>query len=188
MNFEDIIWLFNSDPKIPGTRNIIRMDLPEGAMLWKCVKRTKGKVLEIGRNLGGSTTLLLAATADEGREVASIDLSPNIPGGWERQWAMTAKVFEENKDRVDLIIGNSRTYRVPGPLGMLFIDGDHTYEGVKADILQHWSELEVGGLAVFHDAAEKSVPRKAIDETLISTGKGVITDAVWSVLVVKKLV
>mgnify|MGYP001161131036 CR=1 FL=1 len=184
MNFEDMIWLFNSDPKIPGTRNIIRMDLPEAAMLWKCVRRTQNSVLEIGRNLGGSTSLLIAAANP--RKVISIDISSAIPAGWERQWNKTQEFFSKHSN-LQLIVGDSRKVKVADKLGFLFIDGDHTYEGVKADILQHWDSLGVGGLAAFHDAAIKSVPRKAINDILLKTGKAKIVEYVWSLLVVEKI-
>jgi hypothetical protein len=40
--------------------------------------------------------------------------------------------------------------------GFLFIDGDHSFEGVLADVVAHWNALEdtdgKPGLAAFHDA------------------------------------
>jgi len=40
----------------------------------------------------------------------------------------------------------------PGGLDMLFIDGDHRYEGVLADWLLYKHLVAPGGLVVFHDA------------------------------------
>ena len=49
--------------------------------------------------------------------------------------------------------------RAPLPnlrFGFLFIDGDHTFEGVLADVIAHWSALQSSGehpaLVAFHDA------------------------------------
>jgi hypothetical protein len=40
--------------------------------------------------------------------------------------------------------------------GFVFIDGDHTFEGVLADVLAHWNALQTSdeypALAAFHDA------------------------------------
>src|SRR5206468_10174921 len=59
-------------------------------------------------------------------------------------------------DRVHLLVADSR---VPLPnlrFGLLFIDGDHTFEGVLADVVAHWNALQSSGgkpaLAAFHDA------------------------------------
>jgi len=34
---------------------------------------------------------------------------------------------------------------------LIYIDGDHTYDGVKRDILDYFSLLAKGGIMVFHD-------------------------------------
>jgi len=40
--------------------------------------------------------------------------------------------------------------------GYIYIDGDHSYEGVKKDFELFWPQLEKGGLMVFHDAEVKN--------------------------------
>jgi predicted O-methyltransferase YrrM len=37
------------------------------------------------------------------------------------------------------------------PIDFLFIDGDHTYEGVKADFRDYASLVRPGGVIAFHD-------------------------------------
>jgi predicted O-methyltransferase YrrM len=55
------------------------------------------------------------------------------------------------------------------PIGLLFIDGDHTYPGVKKDAELWLPKLLVGGLVVFDDAthARCGVPQvvKEVEET-----------------------
>ena len=55
--------------------------------------------------------------------------------------------------RVELVIADSRTVDPPAqPLALLFIDGDHSAEGVRAD-WAHWrGTLAPGGHVLFHDA------------------------------------
>src|ERR1700724_4312253 len=68
-SFEDLVWLFTCDSR---NRGLIRQGFDEAALLWKAVKATAGNILEIGRNLAGSTVLLAAAAAE--RTVYSVDL------------------------------------------------------------------------------------------------------------------
>src|SRR5205807_6463196 len=71
--FEDLTWLFTCDSR---NRGLIRQGFDEAALLWKAVKSTSGNILEIGRNLGGSTVLLATAAAAN-REIYSIDIRSN---------------------------------------------------------------------------------------------------------------
>src|SRR5438067_5405343 len=144
--FEDLAWLFTCDSR---NRGRIRQGFDEAALLWKAVKATSGNILEIGRNLAGST-VLLAAAAGPDREIYSIDNRSNEERACKDYLANAA-----NKARVHLLVADSR---VPLPnlrFGFLFIDGDHTFEGVLADVAAHWNALqssEKPELVAFHDA------------------------------------
>lgn len=146
-HFEDLVWLFQCDSR---NRGIIRQGFDEAALLWKAVKATRGAILEIGRNHAGSTALLAAASDD--RDVYSIDLAPRHHPACEDFLARN-----DNKQRVHLILADSRQPLPNAQFGLVFIDGDHSFEGVLADVLAHWSELKMSGgeapaLAAFHDA------------------------------------
>lgn len=41
-------------------------------------------------------------------------------------------------------------------IDLLFIDGDHTYEGVKADFQNYSPMVSKGGMVVFHDICKHS--------------------------------
>src|SRR5438105_2089005 len=71
--FEDLAWIFTCDSR---NRGLIRQGFDEAALLWKAVKATSGNILELGRNLAGST-VLLAAAAEPAREIYSIDNRSN---------------------------------------------------------------------------------------------------------------
>ena len=145
-SFEDLAWLFRCDSR---NRGIIAQGFDEAALLWKATRATAGDILEIGRKRAGSTVLLAAAAP--GRLIYSLDLRlrPN---------PLCREYLERpgNRERVQLRVANSRE-SLPGMhYGLLFIDGDHSFEGVLADVVAHWNSLkEAGdrpGLAVFHDA------------------------------------
>lgn len=145
MGFEELAWLFAS---AAHNRGIIRQDLNEATMLWTAVRASRGPMLEIGRRHGGSTILLLLAGLD--RSLLSIDLEP-------AHHPICDHYFQkpEIAARLTLKVGDSR---IPSDMsfGFAFIDGDHTYEGVKADVIAHWNNLhDFDGFpagAVFHDA------------------------------------
>ena len=145
--FEDLAWLFTCDSR---NRGLIRQGFDEAALLWKAVKATSGNILEIGRNLAGST-VLLAAASESGREIYSIDNRSH-----ENSACKSYLGSPEQMNRVHLLVADSRSPLPNIRFGLLFIDGDHTFEGVLADVVAHWNSLQsVNGkpaLAAFHDA------------------------------------
>jgi len=54
---------------------------------------------------------------------------------------------------------SARVKHITQSLDVLFIDGDHTYEGVKHDFLSYSPLIRRGGIVAFHDIAEH--PEKA---------------------------
>lgn len=55
-------------------------------------------------------------------------------------------------------------------LGLAYIDGDHTYEGSRADIDSFYPKLVQGGIMAFHDAAN---PSYGIRDAMYDFTKGV---------------
>lgn len=55
-------------------------------------------------------------------------------------------------------------------VGLVYIDGDHTYQGARADIDSYWPKLVQGGIMAFHDAAN---PSYGIRDALHDFTKGV---------------
>lgn len=66
----------------------------------------------------------------------------------------------------------------PGSVAMTFIDGDHTYEGCKNDLLALWPYIPKGGYVAFHDTWGPPIIR-VIDELIYDHGArfvgGVVT-------------
>jgi hypothetical protein len=145
--FEDLAWLFTGDSR---NRGLIRQGFDEAALLWKAVKATSGDILEIGRNFAGST-VLLAAAAQPPRHINSIDNRSN-----EARACREYLTRDQNKGRVHLLVADSRAPLPNARFGFLFVDGDHSFDGVLADVVAHWNELQSFNqnppLAAFHDA------------------------------------
>lgn len=116
----------------------------------------KKSVLEIGARFGESTKQL-AAVLDSPGKVVAIDLGvdPYSPGvdiltRLKRSIADVKLMQHE----AHLLLGNSRDPTMVGRAGMLgpydfcFLDGEHTYDGVKHDWLSYGPMSEI---VAFHD-------------------------------------
>lgn len=120
-------------------------------------KRPKS-ILEIGTDKGG-TLYLFSKVADPGAILASVDIKLN-------NGALIAS-FARHKQVIKLLEGDSthpstlKTLRTwfPNGIDFLFIDGDHTYEGVKQDFQSYAPWVNPGGLIAFHDIVEDNETR-----------------------------
>lgn len=193
-DFSDLAWLFTANNL---NRGILRQNFDEAAMLWRAVRASNGPVLEIGRRHGGSTVLLAAAAGE--RTLTSIDLAPAHNPACD---AVFEKILRQSPERLRLIVGDSRRTLPGETFGFAFIDGDHSYEGVKADVAAHWNSLTpidtIPAYAVFHDAVPNDGlahtgqanhhegVRRVCDE-LIAAGCAERVEAAGSSLWLKKL-
>jgi predicted O-methyltransferase YrrM len=143
--FEDLAFLFSGNQLNHG---IASLQFDEAALLYRVARDAgPGTLAEIGRFRGGST-VITAAAMDPGAELWSYDLSSDRDG--DLQAALTRLGLAE---RVHLVVGDSKTVELPsGTLRALFVDGDHTYEGARADFVR-WRGSVAGDL-LFHDAVD----------------------------------
>jgi len=154
--FEDLAFLFTSSQLNHGVASL-RLD--EAAFLYGLVRGLgTARIVEIGRFKGGST-FIAASAMSPGSTVVSYDL--HIPLRDDLQGPDLDRELEAAltryglADGVTLVVGDSRVVDLPEPgIDLLFIDGDHTYEGASAD-LRRWSPLvRPGGHLVLHDAVD----------------------------------
>ena len=153
--FEDLAFMFTSSQLNHGVASL-RFD--EAALLFR-IARDLGPATaaEIGRFKGGSTIVLAAALA-EGSTVLSYDLhapgAASLPGAaLDRELGAALAALRARQPR-PARGGDSRTVELPGELDLLFIDGDHSYEGAHADFVR-WSPLvRAGGHLLFHDGVD----------------------------------
>jgi predicted O-methyltransferase YrrM len=135
-------------------------------------------VLEIGRGNGGTLYLLARAAAPDALLV-SLDLRDHdrahsrlfgsFARGDQRVVVRLAdSQSEETRDSVATLFGARQ-------LDLLFIDGDHAYEGVRRDYELYAPLVRPGGLIAFHDivdgpeSAVGGVPRfwREVKESLV---------------------
>ena len=130
-------------------------------------------MLEIGTARGG-TLLTFARMCAPDAHVLSVDLPGGAFGGGYPLWKVPIyKSFAAPGQRLDLIRGDSHSsgtfvdvQRRLGdrPLDFLFIDGDHTYEGVQRDFRLYNSLVRPGGLIAFHDIAPPRPDSALVDD------------------------
>jgi predicted O-methyltransferase YrrM len=142
--------------KIEPRQNIFEIEALFRAVLELSPKR----VLEIGTARGGTLYLWTqAASADA--TIVSIDL----PGGAFGGAYPTCRVpfyqsFARPGQHLHLLRTDSHAPETvhqvqsifgPEPADFAFIDGDHTYEGVKSDFQLYGPLVRTGGIIAFHD-------------------------------------
>ena len=136
----------------------------ERALLYRlAISAPPRPVLEIGSYLGASAYFLAAAVADARRAVRVICVDT-----WQND-AMTEGV----RDTFQQFLANTQEFtehiapmrgfsheivdearsQAPDGLGMLFVDGDHSWEGVRRDWDCYRPLLGPGALIAFHDVS-----------------------------------
>lgn len=117
-------------------------------------------ILEIGTSNGG-TLFLFARVAAPDAVLVSVDLPHGEFGGGYPAWrGHLYRAFASKGQRIELLRADSHQSEtvdaVSGALGgrsidALFIDGDHTYAGVKKDYEMYECLVRDGGIVAFHD-------------------------------------
>jgi cephalosporin hydroxylase len=123
-------------------------------------------LLEIGSNKGG-TLLVLSRLAAADALVVSLDLpGGDFGGGYKDYHVPIFKRFTHGNQQMHLVRGDSHSAQMETAvrevvgsrkLDLLFIDGDHTYEGVKRDFETYSTLVRPGGVIAFHDIAENKM-------------------------------
>ena len=197
-DFVELLWLFDSPPNeihygdgyLRQTRNIIRLDMNEAGLLYKYAKQqwktlpqdeVGNVILEIGRYWAGSLVLLAVATHNTDVKIVSVDVVEGCHDPDADDWLND---YSE-KERIDIRVDNSHAMK-NFPISLLFVDGDHSYEGVKKDFIHHWNYLNGPCLAHnYTDPTCEGVTR-FINEW-IDDGYAEIIEQEGTMVVLKKL-
>jgi predicted O-methyltransferase YrrM len=130
------------------------------------------RMLEVGTANGG-TLFLLSQVAHSEASIVSVDLPGGRFGEGYAWWRVPLyRRFARDKQTIQLLRGDShslemldRVRKTLGnqPLDFAFIDGDHSYDGVKQDFEFYGRLVRKGGLVAFHDIAESTDPAIQVD-------------------------
>jgi cephalosporin hydroxylase len=129
-------------------------------LLEQLVALRPATIVEVGTDSGG-TLFLWSRVAAQDAWLVAVDMRPlGLLGSWSA-YGLVRRGLARRLQRIELVMpadshDPATVDRVRGILGdrsvdFLFIDGDHTYEGVKRDY-ELWSPLvRSGGIVAFHD-------------------------------------
>jgi len=114
--------------------------------------------------LGGGTLFLFISIADPEANILSVDLPGGSFGGGYPEWKIPLyQSFAKGGQKIKLLRADShnpktlelvKTASDHRMIDFLFIDGDHTYEGVKRDFNMYSSLVKEGGIIALHDIVE----------------------------------
>jgi predicted O-methyltransferase YrrM len=139
----------------------------EGEALYELAKRCTGKgvIVEIGSWKGKSTTCLgLGSRAGKNVPIFAIDPHADYRFG----------EFKDNMERAgitDLVtpiasLSQAAAPEFDKPIELLFVDGSHEYEDVKADFDQWVPKLVEGGTIAVHDTTLWSGPKRVVEDNI----------------------
>ena len=113
--------------------------------------------LEIG-SFHGASSMCLAAGMRGNQRLYCVDTFYNDATAEAREDVFP--VFEKNtrkyQNRIKVIRGFSGEVsdRVPASLDFLFLDGDHSWEGARADLRHYLPKMRAGGVLAMHDVRQ----------------------------------
>jgi len=146
--------------------------LNEGKLVFKIAKSLgdNSVIVEIGAFKGKSSCFIAEGIRSKNCEFYTIDTWYN--DGMEESRMDVFPDFLKNvapyKDKIRPLRGSSCKIREDWPeqkkIDFLWIDGDHSYKGVKRDI-QDWVPLvKKNGIICFHDYRDEPDVKRAVDE------------------------
>jgi cephalosporin hydroxylase len=131
-------------------------------------------VMEIGSARGGTFYLWCMLAAPDGLKI-TIDLPGGAYGGEENADPATRSIrdlrMQSWAPNIHLVAGDSHSIQVRDQVAsllgkekvdFLFIDGDHTYEGVRADYLMYREFVRASGYIAFHDINDSEFHRASM--------------------------
>jgi predicted O-methyltransferase YrrM len=128
-------------------------------------------VVEIGTAQGGVFWLLCRLAAPDA-QLISIDLPPEqrFSGGQKKSIALQR--MRQSRQTVHALHGDSHSPETlrrlrstvnDREIDLLFIDGDHTYDGVRSDYAMYSPLVRRGGLIALHDIVKTPWPKCEVD-------------------------
>ena len=128
-------------------KEFIRLCPWEMEYVYAVARRARRGVIETGRFNGGSCFLMACAAPDV--PIHSIDIAPQNDD-------LLRQLFQQHDvgKNVNLIVGDSQKTKYPqiGQVDLLFVDGDHSYDGCMNDMVNWYDNLVPNGHLLVHDS------------------------------------
>ncbi|MFB3918533.1 hypothetical protein BU251_03350 [Candidatus Velamenicoccus archaeovorus] len=150
--------------------------LNEGRLVYKIARSLKDHavVVEIGAYKGKSTSFIAEGLNGKNSKIYSIDTWFN-DGGMRQTRADTFPEFLNNtaswRGKIIPLRGFSseirRSWLSEKKIDFLWIDGDHSYTGIKKDIEDWLPLVKKNCFVCFHDYRDEAGVKKAVDEKIL---------------------
>lgn len=131
-----------------------------GRVLSKIVEIKPKLIMELGTGKGGNFFLLCKAAPFDSKLI-SLDMRGGVFGGGYPIWKLLMfKFFKKGEQKLIFVRQDSHNLHTLSIISkicngqnidFLFIDGDHTYEGVKKDFEMYSSLVKKNGIIALHD-------------------------------------
>jgi MMP 1-O-methyltransferase len=160
----------------------------EGACLYALARRGAplGRIVEIGAFRGRSTWYLAQGLGAAGSTHRLVSIDPHLEGT-EADFAVNIAPFA-NRVEVRAAYSQDVAPQLGGPLGLLWIDGDHSYAGVRRDFDDWFPKLAVGGWIAFHDTVDVWYgPTRLVRELLAHRSDLVSVGVIGSITYARKV-
>jgi predicted O-methyltransferase YrrM len=152
----------------------------EAVLLYRLAREVRsGCIVEVGSYRGRSSVFLGRGSLDGANvPVYAIDPHKSFIGvlggvfGPKDRTAFYRSMLDNDCSEIVSLINLSSEYFSSSwsePISLLWIDGDHSYEGVKRDFRCWLPHLQTNTMIAFDDATDPKLgPRKLIDELAVS--------------------
>jgi predicted O-methyltransferase YrrM len=144
----------------------------------KLLVKNKRKIVEIGTFIGGTAEIMAGAISEDAR-IISIDSYLNLPTINGIELSRSEAIFTAQQrlakywPKITHIIGDSlevASVFADKSVDLVFIDGDHSYEGVRQDILAWLPKIKDGGIISGHDFNKETAlidPAYALEKSVL---------------------
>ena len=149
-----------------------------------------GRLVEIGSYLGGSSIVLAEALrrwsqVSRHSRLYCIDTWENdamTEGKWETKGLFLSNIAPWS-DYITPVVGRSEDIQLPfdGECDVVFIDGDHSYEGARRDVDRFGPRVRDGGRLVMHDHQYYRSVTRVVGE-LLASGQWYVARAVQNII------
>lgn len=161
-------WCLNVTPQnIPASEEEVQLQEPkfsfEHPHLAEVFRRNPGVWFEVGVYFGSTPEVLIPHLGETNSYYFGVDVWSAIvfrrigwnDYAWDTVYTIIRKALDlrERSDRIYYIRGDSRTIGELWPLSIdsFFLDGDHSAEVVRAELLTYGPKIRLGGILSGHD-------------------------------------
>jgi len=160
----------------------------ERLLLYKLALSLKKKstIVEIGSYLGASSSFLACAAKEKNHTVCCVDTWKNegMSEGERETFSEFCKNIDPLKKYIHIFRGKSVDIAkvFNKKIDLLFIDGDHSYRTVKADVENWLPKVKDEGIVIFHDIGWAEGVKRVVNEEIknIQTEEHIVDNTYWA--------